>query len=95
MFIRGSPSYFHVPHAFHELLFGEADFPGISFLLKVRQVVGAINVDGIELKVARSVRKKSFIKSVDATPFIFSNVDLTPFIFYEKCGLEALTYRDL
>ena len=52
MFIRGSPSYFHVPHTFHELLFGEADFPDISFLLKVRQVVGAINVDGVELEVA-------------------------------------------
>jgi hypothetical protein len=52
VFIRGSPSYFHVPHAFHELLFGEADFPGVFFLLKVRQVVAAVDIYGVELEVA-------------------------------------------
>jgi hypothetical protein len=52
VFIRSSPSYFQVPHAFHELLFGEADFPGISFLLKVRQVVAAVDIYGVELEVA-------------------------------------------
>jgi len=55
---------FYVPHSLHELLFNEADFPVFIVQLQIRQVVAAIDIDGIELEITGTdtVLLKPFIK---------------------------------